>query len=279
MANEINTYERDKRYIYIQYRKLQGIEEYINVVEEFIKKNYYEFIKNDFIHTLDMRNTNSYYLEFYIKNYFGLFKPFGEPQLNRFYDAGEIYDGNKEEKIKPIIYDDFSKDDGKLNQKHYRIFLKFVLGYEHEIWTYPIMFQFISEWLGCDKREIKLEFPNEKTTIFKIPQKPDTLTLLQVFNWYRDRMGMPINNGWKFVLNNESFDFDNSGDYGSAGEIIEDLVLPEQSYTPRPRVKYPYDSDYELDVDAITKVKDYEAQNDIIQKNVLNNQIIETKEK
>ena len=179
-------------YVYQQYNKIEWINKYFSIEQELIEEYFFNTI-NDYFLAMDIQQSNSQYITFYLLNMFGIQRPNSSASLLNYYDIGLEFDTG-------IKYDDSQNYSGKLNQKEYLIYLHYILNYKYSIWNIDFLISFICEWAGINKNDITLDLSEINKIKINVNQVNKNLILFQqlLIN-YKNQLGIPL--GVDIILN------------------------------------------------------------------------------
>ena len=179
-------------YVYQQYNKIEWINKYFSIEQELIETYFFNVI-NDYFLAMDIQQSNSQYITFYLLYMFSVQRPNSSASLLNYYDIGLEFDTG-------IRYDDSQNYSGKLNQQEYLIYLHYILNYSYSIWNIDFLVSFICEWSGINKNDITLDLSKINTIKINVNQvNKDLILFQQLLINYKSQLGIPL--GIDIVLN------------------------------------------------------------------------------
>lgn len=180
------------QYIYQQYRGLQWLRDYANFIDKYIQNKYYNKLESMW-DAIDVAASQSPFLTYYTKWYFGLYRPLGGASISDYYDIGLSYDNNR-------IYDDAQDINGLIGPEEYLKYIRFIYDYSQQTWTLDYLMSFASDYCQIPIDNITLDLSDIKQVQIILPITDRTQEFAKLVINYYDEMCLPFGNVVNFKV-------------------------------------------------------------------------------
>lgn len=165
--------ETTKPNIYMQYRKVEWLSEYRDIVSNYIQTAYYDYLKY-YIKAMSLEIDTQAVIPL-SQHYYGIpFIPAGSTSAMNKYDTGLLYDNG-------LFYDEGL--DANVSVPYYYLYkyLKFILNYGEPCFNVDMIVTFLADFCEVDKNQIGISV-DPMTITFNIPSNEQALILSQMIS-------------------------------------------------------------------------------------------------
>lgn len=206
-----------KQHLYYQYSSLYWLRDYFNLLDEFIDRTYFKFLK-EFWAQRSIESKTYSFLDFYARNYLGIIRPRLGEQIKggMLWDEGYNYDDQ-------YFWDAYNPSNvDYIDIRQFSTYLKFIYNYNEPTWTIDAIMRFAETminagandtytgsdgglyitannmWVLFNKgNKISIVLPVLEQTDRQIEQRDN---FIQFFNQYQDEMTLPFFDAVEVIL-------------------------------------------------------------------------------
>lgn len=205
MAKDIiqNTNELlDKVQLYTQYSSIDWLREYIDVINDLIRKWYLVDFKTIFVDyqkfNFDVGKASGTYTGgspgdffiFWVLKYLGLDQPIGGSSKSNMYDTTVAYDSLAPDN-QVWQYDTVNAASGVISDDEFSRYIKFLYNWQYTQYNTEKMMNVLTTYLNCKPNEVYIVDRSDGKVLWLIPKTDDAVTLTDLILNYPDKVGIP----------------------------------------------------------------------------------------